>query len=786
MKIQAMILAALAAGGLMAGDGAEAFAPDRVRLLDGPFKEIQELHRTGLVGQLEPDRLLFPFRRNAGLPQPQGVTGGYGGWDDAFIQGHYAGHYLSAASRMYAATGDAAFRDKACYMVDVLAACQQKLGGGYLSAFPEARLARLEANPHKGLVEYYTLHKVLAGLVDTAKTCGSTQALAVASGLSDYVAGRMARLTSEQIELLLRTDYTGNPVNEFGGMGEALADLARLARQSGDPRAERHLRLSALFGRDWFVAPLLAGEDRLGGLHGNTHIAHACGLARYALAANDDRAFRSADAFFRLVSGPHAFVNGGNAFNEKLRAAGTEVAGKGDAALSPLTAEFCNTYNMLKLARSLFEHAPSTAYGDYCEAALFNHVLAGIAPDHGKVTYHLPLRPGDYRVHIDEPFCCQGSGLEHAARFGEAIWFGRGDALWVNLYIASTLDWREQGLKLRLDTRYPDDGTVRLAVDEAVAPVKAAVHLRLPGWLDETPTLLVNGAPAVVEARPGSFLTLTRVWNRGDVVALRLPLKLRVRPSLDDPATVSFFHGPVLLAGRLGRAGMPESDIGGHVSNKDAPAFPVPVLVAPAGTSPETLLSPVADRPLNFTARMVGVADRQPVEIALAPFHRVQHERYAVYWKTMTPEAFDGYAAARRKELGAQGVAFIGDPEAEKSRALLGERTRSGRFGGRGWRDAADGGWFSYRLEIGAAQDTKLVCTYWGGEETERVFDIFVDDAKIATQTLKRNKPGEFFDVAYPVPADAVHGKQFAVVRFQAHPGSTAGGVFGVRFAAGK
>jgi uncharacterized protein len=237
-----------------AAPAAEAFEPGRVRLLDGPFKNIQELHRTGMVGQLEPDRLLFNFRKLAGLPQPAGVTKSYGGWDDGFIRGHYAGHYLSAAARMYAASGDASFRDKANYMVKVLAECQKKLGGGYLSAFPASSLDGLEANPRRSHVPYYTIHKILAGLLDVHALCGNQQALEVAARMSDYFAARIARLTPDQIEAMFRTDYTGNPGNEFGGMAEALADLSELARKlretqsavSKCERGERRLDLMQL------------------------------------------------------------------------------------------------------------------------------------------------------------------------------------------------------------------------------------------------------------------------------------------------------------------------------------------------------------------------------------------------------------------------------------------------------------------------------------------------------------------------------------------------------------
>ncbi len=616
---------------------AEPFDLSRVRLLDGPFKEMQELHRTGLVGHLEPDRLLFGFRRNARLPQPAGVTGGYGGWDGEFIAGHYGGHYLSAAARMYAATGNSGFREKAEYMVSVLAECQAKLGSGYLSAFPADNFDRLETDPHKASVPYYTIHKILAGLLDVHALCDNSQALEVAARMSDYFATRIAKLTPAQVEAMFRTDYLGNPANEFGGMAEALADLYLLASNSGDTNANRHLKLAAVFNRDWFIEPLLQGQDRLSGLHGNTHVAQACGLARYSLATGDARSGQAAETFWRLLVNEHSFVIGGNAFDEKLRAARTEVAGNGDAALSPKTAETCNTHNVLKLSRLLFQREPQAAYADYCELALYNHILASIAPDSGHVTYFTPLRPGDFRTYLDSPYCCQGTGIENTARFGEAIYFHRANTLWINLFIPSTLDWRERGLKLRLETTYPEAGLIRIAL-EAARRTNATINLRIPSWMTGVADLAINGKRESVATRPGSYLSITRRWRTGDVIELRLPLGLRVRPSRDDPTTVSLFYGPVILAGELGRDKMPASDIAGKDAFVSAPAWPVPVFVS---ATPDNLSVPVereADAPLVFYARMADPVDRQEVCVRLAPLHRVHHQRFAVYWKIVAPE----------------------------------------------------------------------------------------------------------------------------------------------------
>ena len=763
-----------------AAPAAEPFAPDRVRLLSGPLKDAQELHRTGLVGQLDPDRMLFPFRRTAGLPQPPGVTRGYGGWDDGFIAGHYGGHYLSAASRMFAATGDATFRDKVSRMVAGLAECQQKLGTGYLSAFPVTKIERLEKDPRQGSVAYYTIHKILAGLIDAHTLCGNEDALDIAARMSDYFAGRIAKLTPAQIEAMLRTDYTANPANEFGGMAEAISELYLCARRRGDPDAGRHLRLAEVFNRDWFIDPLLRGEDRLDGLHGNTHAAQASAFAVHALATGDTRTARAADAFWRLVTRRHSFVNGANSFHEKLRAPGVEVAGAGPAELNALTAESCNTHNMLKLARSLFALDPRAEYADYAENALFNHLLATIEPDHGRVVYFLPLRSGHFRVHLDEPYCCLGTGIENAARFGDALYFHRGDQLWVTLYAASTLDWREQGLTLRVDTRYPDDGRVRITVD-AARETSATLHLRIPAWLAGAAVLKVNGAAMEVAASAGSFASLTRVWKSGDVVELNLPFTLRTRPASDDPATVSLFYGPLLLAGELGRERMPADEIGGNMDHSGEPPVPAPVFVSATPERPNLRIERAPGDDPVWTARMFDPRARREIEVRLAPFHRVHHQRYAVYWQVLT----EVQAAVHADQIAraSADAGFIGDSAAEKALDLRGEKTTSGRHQGRAWRDASNGGWFSYRMQVDSAADLDLVCTYWGGDGGNRVFDLFMDDVKVGEQTLRAEHPGAFFDVAYRVPAERVRGRQFVVVKFHARPGAQAGGVFGCRFA---
>jgi hypothetical protein len=596
-----------------------------VRLLPGsPFFERQELHRTGYLGSLEVNRLLFPYRKVARLPQPAGVASGYGGWDDGFVRGHMAGHYLSAASRMYSATGDTSLRDKANELVAGLGECQKALGTGHLAAFPETVLDYFEGR--KGdkrdvAVPYYTIHKVLAGLIDAHHYAGNQQALEMAVKMSDRCAARMAALPPENLERLLRTDGIRNPLNEFGAMSDALAELAAV---TGDAR---HLQLARVFNRDWFMAPLVAGEDRLVNLHANTHIAQAVGIAHYAKATGDEAHAKAAEQFWKLVTAARSFVIGGNSFQEWFDKPNVE-AGPCLASGVPLpynTAETCNTHNMLKLTRHLFEREPRPEHADFFERALYNHILSSIAPDSGRLTYFHPLR-GHFRTYSPGTECCVGSGIENTGRYGEGIYFSRNETLWVNLYIPSELDWRARGIVLRQEGNPPYGPTVRLTVTKVAGPTRATIKLRIPGWVSGPVRLTVNGEVVQTTAAPSSYAEITRAdWKAGDAIELTLPAALRLERAKDQKDQVSVLYGPLVLAARLGSEGMPD-DLAAPNMYKALPPVPVPD-VRCASEDPARWLRLADPATLTFEAHDCGPA----TGLRFQPLYTVHHERFAVY-----------------------------------------------------------------------------------------------------------------------------------------------------------
>lgn len=632
---------------------ADPFPLERVRLLDSRFKQNQDLHRTGYLAWIPPDRLLYQFRNIAGLAQPQGVTH-LGGWEGGSgftaVRGHMAGHYLTAASKMYAATGDTTYLAKINYLVAELKKCQDSIGAqeiaagrvyGYLSGFPVSFFSTLETNPTSAVVPFYTIHKIMAGLVDAYIHCNSTQALDIAIAMSDYHRWRVDRLTSAQIEAMFRTD-NGNS-EEWGGMNETLTEIYRLSLARGDANAERHLAFAKIFHRDWFISPLANNVDQLSGLHANTHVPEVVGFAHVASMLNTadterTRLYTAADHFWHMVLNSHSLVLGGNSYMEHFSTAGKET-GPGGSALTVSTAETCNTHNMLKLTKELFQHNPAAAYGDYYEHALYNHILASLAPDTGMTTYFVPTVSGHFKTYSQPEgscWCCTGTGIENTARYNEAIYFHKGDNLWVNLFIPSTLDWSEKGITARLETQFPQAEPVTLTL-ACAQPVAATLRIRIPSWIASVPAVTINGVVQPETPVAGTFLELSRTWQNGDVIGFSLPMSLRTDPSSDDPTQVSLFYGPVLLAGDLGAAGMPPSDQATDQLNyANLPRVPAPSLVANHANAPAAWVTPTGT-PLTFTtdAAYSGAVTRTP--IVLRPFYDIHHTRYVMYWNQIAP-----------------------------------------------------------------------------------------------------------------------------------------------------
>lgn len=730
-----------------------AFPLEQVRLLDGPFKHAMELDQHYLL-ELDVDRLLHNFRVNAGLPS---TAQPLGGWEapDCELRGHFVGHYMSGCALMYASTGDARLKEKGDAVVAGLAECQKKIGTGYLSAFPESFIDRVEKR-QPVWAPYYTLHKIFVGLEDMYVYCGNEQALAVAKKFGDWAVARNSKLSDEQMQAMLNTEH--------GGMNEALANLYALTGE------KKYLDLSLRFNHHRMLDPAEKEQDNLTGFHANTQFPKFIGNARQ-FELTGQPALRTAVTFFwNTVTRERSYVIGGNS-NGEMFSPKEHLS----QALGPNTTETCNTYNMLKLTRHLFCWEPRAEYADYYERALYNDILASQNPETGMMCYYVPLRSGsrrNYNGENDSFWCCTGTGVENHAKYGDSIYFHNEQDLYVNLFIASDLNWKAKRLQLRQETRYPDEGATKLTFTCA-RPVRLTLRLRHPFWAKEF-TILLNGKKVAEVGDCGSFAAVTRRWRTGDVVEIRMPFALRTEGFKDNPNRFAILNGPLVLCAAVD-------------TRKPFPAVTADNSTLLAG------LKPVSGRANTFTGgpdlfRIPG--DEQNRGVKLFPFYQATQVKYEVYWDRFTPAEWENKQVeyrrelAERQELEARTVDFVnaGEEQDERDHNFKGERTDTREFNDRTFRFAETNGWFAWDLKVLAGLPQVLSVSMGGGGRGGAVLDVLVDDTKLATETLggQEQRPG-FSTRTYPLSADLLKGRDKVTVKFQAPADRRGGSVFSVR-----
>jgi hypothetical protein len=744
-----------------------------VRLTGGPLKVAQDLDAKYLL-ELEPDRMLAYFRLRAGLPKKAEP---YGGWDGGGrnLTGHIAGHYLSAVSLMWAATGDARFKARADYIVDQLQEVQDTHGDGFVMAVEGAREAfaavvrgeiRSGGFDLNGLwVPWYTAHKLFAGLRDAYRHTGNRKALTVATSFAAWAEGIASKLDADQMQRMLNTEH--------GGMGEVLADLWV---DTGDVR---WLALSRRFDHRAVLDPLVRQEDRLSGLHGNTNIPKLIGQAARHAYAGEPEAGTAARFFWTRVVDHHTFATGGHSKDEYFREP-DRLAAVADGR----TAESCNIYNMLKLTRRLFALEPTEAYAAFQERALFNHVLGSIDPADGATCYMVPVGRSVRREYADmfESFtCCVGTGMENHALHGYGIYYESADRLWVNLFVPSIARWESAGASVEMKTTFPEGDTASLTIT-VPSPTPLTLAVRRPAWAREGFSVAVNGERLESVPGPGTYVELTRTWRTGDTVTLVMPKALDLMRAPDDPRRAAITWGPLVLAGDLGQGRRPQPGRAGAVEDEELPPVESPVLVA-ANRPVSEWVKPVPGSAGGF--RTAGVGRDRDVE--LFPFYRLHRRTYTAYWDLLTPAEFAQRSAdlaaqrERQRRLDAATVAFVqaGDVSQERPFNQLGEDTSVVRVEGRPGRRGTK--WFSFDVPVGAARPAALVVTYYRDSRRPRAFEVLVDGQRVGQEAFEVSSEARFFDVEYLLPPELVTGKARVTVRFQAVGGQEIAAVFGLR-----
>jgi DUF1680 family protein len=742
-----------------------------VRLKPSDYATAVETNRAYLH-RLEPDRLLHNFRKYAGL-EPKAPI--YGGWESDTIAGHTLGHYLTALVLMHQQTGDPEMRRRADYIVAELAEAQAKRGNGYVGAlgrkrkdgtvvdgeeiFPEIRAGDIRSTGfdlNGSWAPLYTVHKLFAGLLDVHAAWGNRQALDVVDKLAVYFEWVFAPLSPEQVQQVLACEY--------GGLNESYAELYA---RTGNPR---WLAMAKLLHDDKVLGPLMAGEDRLANFHANTQIPKLIGLARISEVSTSPERAKAARFFWDRVTGHHSYVIGGNADREYFFEP-DQIAHH----ITEQTCEHCNSYNMMKLTRQLWQRDPDGALFDYYERTHLNHGLSAQDPESGGFTYMTPLMSGiarEFSSRDDNQFwCCVGSGMEAHSKHGDSIFWERGDgALFVNLYIPADAQWAARQAQLSLETAYPYAGEAELNF-KRLKGGRFPVALRVPGWAAGKTEVRVNGE--VVQAPEArGYAVVDRKWKAGDRLSIRLPMELRLEQAAGDENTVAILRGPLVLAADLGAAGQ---------------AFDQ---AAPALVGADLLAGFTATDAANASFVARGVV--RPGDLPFQPFYRQYQRRSAVYFKRFSDQAWAAEEAAftaeqaRLRELAARSVdvMHLGEMQPERDHDLSSEISYPVVYRGRQGRDARSGGFIEFSMKVKPGP-LVLQASYWG-DERPRSFDILVDGQKIATQRLSHDKPGHFIDVDYAVPEALTRGKTSVRVKFLPHDRNTAGPVFGVRLYTAK
>ncbi|MCW5910416.1 MAG: glycoside hydrolase family 127 protein [Cyclobacteriaceae bacterium] len=739
---------------------AYAFNLRDVKLSDGsPFKNAMDKDAAYLL-TLEPDRLLHRFYTNAGLTPKAEV---YGGWESEGLSGHTLGHYLSACAMMYASTGNVQFREKADYVIDELALCQAARKSGYVGAIPneDSIFWKLQHGIIKtsgfdmngGWAPWYTVHKVMAGLTDAYLFCDNTKALTLATGMADWADDILKNLNDEQLEQMRRCEY--------GGMNDILVHLYELTAN------KKYLDLSYKFHDHFVLGELAKKIDPMPGKHSNTNVPKAIGCARRhsVTSAASDKTIAS--FFWETMISHHTYVIGGNSNYEYCG-----PPNKLNDRLSDNTCETCNTYNMLKLTRYLFSWTPTSSIGDYYERALYNHILASQNPQTGMMCYFVPLRMGTKKSFSD-PFntftCCVGSGIENHSKYAEGIYYeGKDGSLLVNLFIPSVLSWKSKGITVQQTTAFPESNVVNFSV-QAAKPTAFVLKIRQPRWSDEI-NITVNGKAFKPQKDDSGFVSVNRKWKKGDQVQITFSMSVYSESMPDNPDRIALLYGPVVLAGQLGTT-MPDPVYGTTVFLTD-------------DRQVKNWVKPGAE-PLVFETNHAA----KPADVKLIPFYKTYDQYYNVYWDFFTPSDWANrqaeYEAEKKRiqeiENRTIDLVRIGEMQPERDHNLKAtERSYVSDALGRMGREVRSGGYFEFDVKVDPSVPNNLLCSYLG-DDKNRAFDLLIDETTIATQELTGGTTGRFYDVEYPIEPALIKGKSKVVVRVQAHPGKTAGRVFGCR-----
>jgi DUF1680 family protein len=757
-----------------------------VILLNGPFKHARDLNIQTLL-KYDVDRLLAPYRKEAGL-EPKAQS--YPNWEG--LDGHIGGHYLSAMAMNYAATKNPECKRRIEYIINVLKACQEAnkknnpdWGIGYVGGVPNSKKiwSTLKTGDFSAYnaawVPWYNVHKMYAGLRDAWLYAGNENAKTIFLKFCEWGIDITSSLTYEQMQTMLD--------KEHGGMDEVFADAYQI---TGDAK---YLIAARRFSHKALLEPMAAGNDNLDNKHANTQIPKVVGFQRIAELTNDKEYIKASSFFWETVTKNRTLAFGGNSRKEHF----PSKKASSDYIEDVEGPESCNSYNMLKLTEDLFRFHPLAKYIDYYERTICNHILSTQDPETGGYVYFTPARPRHYRVYSapnEAMWCCVGTGMENHSKYNELIYTHQNDSLFLNLFIASELNWRDKGIKIKQETKFPFEEETRLTVTEGTS--KFTLKIRYPSWvIEKALKIFVNGNMIPYAPHSNYYVAIERLWKAGDVVQIILPMHNSIEQLPNVPAYIALMHGPILLGAKTGTEDLADliaddSRWGQIPSRTRLPIDKAPIIIADSQSEIIDKLKPVDGQPLTFTVPNLIMIN--PIDVVLEPFFKIHNARYMIYWMDLTNTQYHSYLDSvatveqEKLELESRTIDFVepGEQQPEKDHAMLTYNSNTGVLLDRFWRDARNGGYFSYNLKTNDETNLSLIVRYFGYEWGSRIFDIYIDDQKLISENnTGRWYQSKFQDVVYKIPNSMIEGKDHINLKFQAMPGSTAGAVYNIRLA---
>ena len=790
MKKQLMIalLSMVPALGVVAQDKLykDEFPLGDITLLDGPLKHARDLNVQVLL-KYDCDRMLAPYRKEAGL-QPRKPS--YPNWDG--LDGHVGGHYLSALA-INAATGNEECRKRMEYMINELqlvldannqrpeAWCHNYIGGVPNSAKMWTAFSKGDFGPYFGTwAPFYNIHKMYAGLRDAWLYCGNEQAKNLFLKFCDWAVDITRDLNDEQMEKMLG--------NEHGGMNEVLADAYAITG------AQKYLDCARRFSHRMLLVPLENGKDCLDNMHANTQIPKVIGYQRIAELAHDVQYHNASEYFWEIVTRQRSLALGGNSRREHFPTKETCIDYINDID-GP---ESCNTYNMLKLTEDLNRVKPDGMYGDFYETAMFNHILSAQHPQHGGYVYFTSARPRHYRNYSapnEAMWCCVGTGMEDHGKYGQFVWThdkgvkAEDDALYVNLFVASELNWKDRKMVIRQQTAFPyaESSVVEVAKGKGTFILK----VRKPSWCEN---FTVKGVGFDADSyEENGFVCMKRKWKKGDQVKISMPMHAYIKPMINVPQYVAIMYGPILLGMKTGTEDMrsliaDDSRFGQYAGGMKLPLDKAPILLPKHLNDIAKDLKPIPGKPLHFklATRMENAIDGE-----LQPFFEIHDSRYMMYWLALGENDYKVYMQKladeekARQALEARTVDKVspGEQQPETDHRMETDDSNKGNTEGIFFRDAKDGHYFSYLMQTKGETNLSLQLKFWGQDEWRTSeFDIYVNDKLLCSvNNSHRWRTTQFKTVDYAIPSEFVKGKKEVRVKFVAHKGKQVGQIYGVR-----